>query len=184
MIKPRIVRVPVPPVSKCPKGSRLVPLSNGKFALVDACDFDLVMQFNWSQVKGYAQTHRFGQMQRFLTLFVAGDNLIDHINGDKLDNRSRNLRPATQQHNAQNSRKVSYRVQPDGTPRSCTSPFKGLSWHKQICKWYAAIQTAPGKRIRLGYSHDPVMLARRYDEAALHHFGEFACTNKMLGLLD
>ena len=52
---------------------------------------------------------------------------IDHINGNKTDNRIENLRESTQQQNCFNANKKS----------TNTSGVKGISWHKQSKKWRA-----------------------------------------------
>lgn len=65
---------------------------------------------------------------------------IDHINGNRLDNRLENLRPATVSQNACNI----------GLKRTNTSGIKGLSWAKKSQKWLACIGYN-GKNINLGY---------------------------------
>ncbi len=54
---------------------------------------------------------------------------LDHINGDKLDNRIENLREATRKQNMQNVRKHKHN----------TSGYKGVAWHSQRNKWRAYI---------------------------------------------
>ncbi len=65
---------------------------------------------------------------------------IDHINGDKLDNRIENLRAATVGQNQHNRK----------TNSNNTSGYKGVSWHKACNKWVARI-TLERKTIHLGY---------------------------------
>lgn len=48
--------------------------------------------------------------------------------------------------------------------------------------WYASIKVN-NRQISLGDYNDPISAARAYDAAAIEHFGEFACTNVMLGLI-
>jgi hypothetical protein len=64
---------------------------------------------------------------------------IDHINGDRLDNRLSNLRLVTDQENAKNS----------AIPRTNTSGILGVGWHKQRRKWRAFI-TVDGRQKSLG----------------------------------
>ena len=64
---------------------------------------------------------------------------IDHINGDRLDNRIENLRAVTANQN-QHNRKLN---------SNSTSGFKGVSWCKRDNKWKATIKLE-GKRINLG----------------------------------
>jgi hypothetical protein len=88
--------------------------------------------------------------------------LVDHINGDILDNRKENLRVATPQQNNMNRR-----------PRNT---YKGITWDRSRNKWNASIQLA-GKSINLGRFKDPVEAAKAYDQAAWEYFGEFAYLN-------
>jgi hypothetical protein len=67
-------------------------------------------------------------------------DFIDHINGDRFDNRIENLRPATRSENACNI----------GLKRTNTSGVKGLSWAKKPQKWLACIKLN-GKNKNLGY---------------------------------
>lgn len=67
---------------------------------------------------------------------------IDHRDGDRSNNRWGNLRPATPQQNALNSRRAA----------SNTSGFKGVSWHKGAGRWSAYI-ILDGKKRHLGL-HD------------------------------
>jgi hypothetical protein len=105
---------------------------------------------------------------------------IDHVNGDRSDNRISNLRESTKQQNAWNS-----------TPRSGTSKFKGVSWHKSAGKWVAQIRVhhVNGEQITARYKHLGVFrteqeAARAYDLAAVEFHGEFARTNEMMGLFN
>lgn len=79
---------------------------------------------------------------RLAWLFVHGhwpEGNLDHINGDRSDNRIANLRSANHTENAQNQ----------GMRSDNTSGFKGVSWHKQRHRWVAAI-TKDYKKISLG----------------------------------
>ena len=66
---------------------------------------------------------------------------IDHINGDKLDNRIENLRLATHRQNSQNHKK-----RRDG---ETTSKFVGVSWDKQRNRWRASVKVS-GKAYYIG----------------------------------
>lgn len=64
---------------------------------------------------------------------------LDHINGDRADNRIENLRPVTANQN-QHNRKLN---------SNNTSGYKGVSWCKSRNKWKAAVRLE-SKRINLG----------------------------------
>lgn len=112
---------------------------------------------------------------RLAWLWVYGEwpnNNIDHKNGNKKDNRIANLRLANP---SQNTfwRKLN---------KNNTSGFRGVCMHRPSGKYVAAIKV-DWQQIYLGYFSDPKEAARVYDVAAVKHFGTFAKTNKMMGLL-
>jgi hypothetical protein len=88
---------------------------------------------------------------------------IDHINGNKSDNRLVNLRQATQSQNMHNRNKY----------KNNTSGYKGVTWHKQYKKWNAQI-TYNNKLINLGFFDCPVEAHKAYCKAADKMHKEFA----------
>ena len=95
---------------------------------------------------------------------------IDHINGDRADNRSCNLRQVNKWQNARNT----------AARRSSTSGFLGVSWNTRRSKWECRIK-ANGKLLCLGMFSDEVDAAMAYNEAAKLHFGDYARLNVLLG---
>lgn len=89
---------------------------------------------------------------------------IDHINGDKGDNRLGNLREATQAENMRNTVRPSHN----------TSGFKGVSRHQG--KYRAVIQRE-GRHIFIGYFDTAEEAHAAYCRAAETHHGEFARFN-------
>jgi hypothetical protein len=150
-----------------------IPLTQGKVALVDDDMFDYLSQFHWHYHKrGYATSHvgkvpfRFMiRMHREIMKPPEGMQ-IDHINGDKLDNRRVNLRVCT---NAENQHNLKLRS-------TNSSGFKGVHWDKTAHKWVTRIRVYPD-RIFLGNFVNPIDAAKAYDEAAHKYYGEFARTN-------
>ena len=93
---------------------------------------------------------------------------LDHISGDKLDNRVENLRPASISQNAANYSK----------PSGSVSSFRGVSRAKSSSRWVAGISCAKSKKkIHLGSFKDELDAARAYDAAAIKMHGPFATTN-------
>ena len=156
----------------------------GQFTIFDDDDFDLVMQFKWSlSRKGYAQARvpaklkskynvKGIHLQRLLLWDKAQDGwIVDHINGNKLDNRRENLRLVTMSQSNMNRGLIHFERR-----QSIFSKYKGVWWDRN--KWRAAI-TVAGKKIYLGRFFDENEAALAYNKAALLYHGEFACLNKI-----
>lgn len=163
-----------------------IPLTQGKFALVDDEDFEFLSQWKWfadhshgywyagrkqSMPEGSPVRQRTLKMHKVL-LMACGTTFGDHKDGNGLNNQKSNLRPATQQQNGFNRRI-------NATNRS---GFKGVSWCKATRKWRAMIGK-DGKVVYLGSFPDRLTAAKAYDTAAVDLFGEFAKTNEMLNLI-
>lgn len=89
---------------------------------------------------------------------------IDHRDGNRGNNRWKNLRPATNAQNLQNSK---LRI-------NNKSGFKGVSFVSATSTWYACIMVK-GKSIALGAGHKTAKSAyAAYCAAALKFHGEFA----------
>lgn len=93
---------------------------------------------------------------------------VDHIDGDRSNNRIENLRAATKVENGGNRKKES----------NTSSKYKGVSWIKahQKCKSYIYIANKPK---HLGYFSDEEEAALAYNTEALQVFGEFAKINEL-----
>jgi len=106
-------------------------------------------------------------MEAMVASELAADQLVDHINRNKLDCRRENLRIASKSQNAVNKTK---------DRRNATSIYKGVS--KARNKWKASI-TVNGKTIYLGTFDKEADAAYTYNQAALEHFGEYAVLNEV-----
>ena len=93
--------------------------------------------------------------------------IIDHINGNKLDNRIENLREATHSENLWNQKLA----------RHNTSGAKGVAWHTRDEKWYCSIKIG-GKQIYLGYYSDFEEAKKVVEKARNKYHGEFANNGK------
>jgi hypothetical protein len=89
---------------------------------------------------------------------------LDHINGNRADNRLENLREATQSENLMNTARRS----------DNRSGYKGVGWHKHSQKWQARIKIPNGKHLHLGYFNAPEDAHAAYKASAQEHFGDFA----------
>jgi hypothetical protein len=116
-------------------------------AKVDVEDAQLVADIRWClTVHGYAFSTVAGTrvvMHRYLLNAPKGQQ-IDHINGDRLDNRRSNLRFVTTAQNLQNQR---------ATDRWGSSRYRGVYWSAKDRRWVAQIRVA-GKKTTVGYFRD------------------------------
>ncbi len=153
--------------------SATLALAKGQVALVDSVDAPRVeaLGLHWRLDRGgYVRGQKHGGPSLGLHRVVASlmglaiDGLqVDHISGDKLDNRRSNLRLATPAQNTWNRR---------NRRSGCSSRFKGVTWHKKCAKWQAAINVG-GRTLYLGLFEIEEAAARAYASASRLHHGEF-----------
>jgi hypothetical protein len=155
---------------------RTIPLTRGKFAIVDPEDYSRLARFKWHTHTGtstfYAVRHKPGSCKKLIwmhreILGIPPHLYVDHINHNGLDNRKANLRPATKSQNCRN--KLLGR-------KNTSSKYRGVHWHSRFGKWQAAIKVNR-RPIHLGYFKDEIDAAKAYDTAALKYHGEFAVIN-------
>lgn len=169
---------------------KLIPISKGLFAMVDDEDFEHLNNFTWSahihpDGGRYAVTHikikppingvrqRQIKMHRIIMGCTYRDGkIIDHIDGNGLNNQKSNLRFCTCSENGMN-RKPNI---------NGTSKYKGVSLSttkrengKVYCYWVAGIKLK--KYTWLGCFKNETDAAKAYNDAALKYFGEFANLN-------
>jgi hypothetical protein len=153
-----------------------IPLSQGKYALVDDADYELVSQYKWSYAPrgGYASRNAYLGGGRkapkrktiLMHSLITGENYVDHINGNGLDNRRSNLRPCTHIENMRNTKLYA----------NNKTGFKGVHYNKRDKKYQANIRV--DKKLKaLGYYPTAIEAARAYDNAAKEYFGSFARLN-------
>ena len=95
-----------------------------------------------------------------------GKRCVDHIDGDKINNHSNNLRWATHSENGMNRKKQS----------NSSSTYKGVHFYKPLRK-YVAYFTINRHRQHLGYFETEREAAGAYNKAATEHYGDFAKLN-------
>lgn len=155
---------------------RLIPLSRGMFAIVNASDYEWLMRWPWcaqNDKRGhvYARRLEYVGSGRYRVIWmhklIAGitGRRVDHKSDVSLDNRRKNLRPANRFQNNQNQK----------TRSDSRVGLKGVGFakHMKTRPWRAKI-TVEGKAIHLGYFRTPEEAHAAYCAAAKHYFGEFA----------
>ena len=147
-------------------------LTKGKKAIVDDSDYERISQFKWCySPTGYAvrraplEPYALLYLHRVLLEAKDGE-YIDHINGDRLDNRKGNLRKCSMSENLMNR----------GKQKNNGSGYKGVSLDKSRNKWRAQIQKNR-RNIGLGRFDSKEDAARAYDTAAAELHADFARTN-------
>jgi hypothetical protein len=158
---------------------REIPLTQGQVAIVDAADYEWLNQWKWCAAwmpstksfyvvrrprKAECRTESGLWMHReILSLTRENKSLVDHVNGNSLDNRRCNLRTATHSQNTMNAR----------AKRGSSTGLKGVSWNKNRKRFEARIRVN-GKLLFLGKFVDKHEAHSAYCKAATEHFGEFA----------
>jgi len=125
--------------------------------------------------RGYWQLWHKGKLYRahrvvwfLVTGEDPGDKVVDHVNGDGLDNRFENLRLCSNAENCRNSKKRSNNRQ----------KYKGVS--KQTNGGYTARIMVDGKQMVLGTFRTQEAAGEAYNQAAIKHHGEYAKLNEIL----
>lgn len=163
---------------------KTIMLNKDLSTTIDDSDLNLVLGYKWHAVKGkykyifYAQAHikRGGRpstilLHRLILGLPMFSPMVDHIDGDGLNNQRHNLRFSTDSQNKCNAGKRRTHLG-DAT----SSIYKGVSWDRSTLKWRVQI-TIQKKRIDLGCFEDEILAAKSYDLAAIKMFGEFARIN-------
>ena len=153
-----------------------IPLTQGKFAIVDNEDFDSLNQHKWFYNQGYAvRNSSLKNGKRKILLMhrvivgIKNNDEVDHISGNTLDNRKNNLRTLNHFENCFN------RI----INKNNNSGYKGVFWHKLTEKWVAQIRLNR-KAIHLGLFDLKEDAAKAYNNAAQKYFGEFSRLNEIV----
>ena len=162
--KPRL-----PTIRKPRRKVERIPLGDGLFALVDAADYKQISKYRWYATRRGSNTYamcfkngRPAYMHRMIMRPRRG-YIVDHKDGNGLNNCRDNLRVCTRRQNQANRRS-----------RHGSSRFVGVYRHKD--KWVAEIRSH-GRYFYLGLFDDEVEAAKARDRKAWELNGEFAYLN-------
>ena len=164
------------------KSMRTIPLTQGKYAIVDDEDYEDLRKWKWHLDNRYSRVETFyakrtiypnGKprallMHRYL-IKPSNGMFVDHINGNGLDNRRCNLRVVNRSQNGMNLHRIV-----KNKVGGCK--FKGVSFHTRDRQWIAKIGCG-GKQHWLGAFENQEDAAICYNVAAQLFFGEFARLN-------
>ena len=152
----------------------ILTLPCGRTCLLDDADAPLIAGRRWFAAqqkdgKHYARGERFRgdprvYMHRLIMGVTAADVLVDHRNGNGLDNTRNNLREGTVALNNRNVRK-----------RARRKPFKGV-YRTKSGRFFAKIEAA-GNAFHSRGHETAEAAARAYDELARRHHGDWARPN-------
>lgn len=156
-----------------------IQITRGCVALVDDEDFERLNRYHWCYhgngyaARGYHENGKVHIEKTHQAIIGAAPKgyVIDHINGNKLDNRRSNLRFVTHQQNTFNSKPKT-----NVSGRLCRSRFKGVTWRGDRHKWRSCI-TIDRKRHYIGLYDTEEEAAIAYNNAAIILFGEYANLN-------
>ena len=159
---------------------RKIKLTQNKFAIVDYKKFDKLNQYSWFAVNAgytfYAARSAYTENKKRIIIKMhrqiigqKNKKLVDHINGNGLDNRKANLRPATPKQNSWNRRI---------NKTKCSSKYIGVHKCKENNKWRAKIKDN-GRIKHLGYFNSEIEAAKTYDRVAKKLRKEFSITNNL-----
>lgn len=155
---------------------KYINLSKGKVALVSDCDFHYLKELKWyaikqgsSKFRAYNSNHKVYMHQ--LIMETVGQETVDHIDGNPLNNQRENLRICSFYENTRNTTKKG---------KLNTSKYKGVYLDNRkeplVKRWVAQIKV-DYKTYKLGRFLTEIEAAKAYDEAAKELWSDFASLN-------
>lgn len=149
------------------------------FAMVDDSDYEWLNKLKWYVIHGkrtyYAtrsndisKSPRNISMHRTILGVTNPKELVDHIDGNGLNNQRSNLRKCNFYQNSANRKRHN----------GSSSQYKGVTWNRFKNRWMASIASNHKQKF-LGYYNDEINAAVAYNEAAMKLHGDFAKLNKI-----
>mgnify|MGYP001176436746 CR=1 FL=1 len=159
---------------------KFLSLSRGLKAIIDDKDYGWASKFKWHVAPNgrgenpyVTRKARLGDKWTHLKLHrelmgAKQNEVVDHINGDVLDNRRENLRVCTQAENSRNRRRN----------RNSISKYKGVTYSSWAARtnrkpWHVRINVN-GCRKTIGWYETEEAACQAYKEASKKFYGEFA----------
>lgn len=150
-----------------------IQLSRNQFAIVDKSSYEKIKPHSWYAIYCYDRFYAAATirkktvlMHRFLTNAPNG-KIVDHIDGNSLNNSLSNLRVCTQSENIQNQRPKK---------KGMSSKYQGVYFAKNINKWRAQARIN-GKTTHLGCFPTEYEAAIAYNAAVSKAYGIHAKLN-------
>lgn len=153
-----------------------IQLTKGQYTLVNENDFRKLSQYKWCVINSSGKFYA-GRNQKIdgkfrtvlmhrVILGAKPGQIVDHRNGDRLDNRRSNLRFCTASESVQNRGKM----------KNNKSGFKGVHLNRRLNK-YEALITKDHKTHYLGVFKTAKSAGQAYARAAKKLHGNFACVS-------
>ena len=149
--------------------------TKGEEIKVDDEDYENLSKLNWNCFTGYARTYRRrksegnklkSELMHRIIMGLPTELMVDHINGNKLDNRRCNLRLCNESQNGANRRKSIVH----------NNDYLGVTYHKRDNRYQTQVRHK-GKRYYCGYFKTAEEAALAYNKKASELHGEFARLN-------
>ena len=144
--------------------------SKGRTFLISPCDIELIERYTWHiNSKGYVRRHGGKENGKWVKSYLHRDILkpseaeqVDHVNGNKADNRRTNLRLCSNMQNQYNR----------PVRRHNTSGATGVWFRKITGNWVAEIK-ADGKKKTIGEFKNKSDAIQAREAAEILYFKEF-----------
>ncbi|OAJ75137.1 hypothetical protein AYJ08_05835 [Brevibacillus sp. SKDU10] len=154
--------------------SREIPLTQGKVTIVDDEEFEPLSKYKWFATKcgnSYYAARRLNGKTILMHRYIMNPEnrlVVDHVDGDSLNNQKSNLRICSKAQNNRNQR----------IKTNNKSGYKGVYWREEKGKWQGSMRHN-SKTVYLGLFTDQEEAARAYNQKAVELFGEFARLNEI-----